>query len=99
MSSTRNIIWELEVFRPYLEADRKGSERILMLPLKNNLARGKAGFAFRLDNVVLDSEIDTSKVIWEPNHATITVDQAMASEEHAERVTATYEAEEFLLEP
>ena len=69
-------------------ADREDPQRRLMLQLKNNLAKDGKGFAFRLKTVELDSGIDTSKVVWEPDHVTIPADEAMASEEHAERVTA-----------
>ncbi len=79
-------------------ADREDPQRRLMLQLKNNLAIDGKGFAFRLKTVELANGIDTSKVVWEPDHVTIPTDEAMASEEQAERITATNEAEEFLRE-
>jgi hypothetical protein len=76
--------------------DQENPARRLFLPAKNNVGKDGSGLAFSVESVTLDSGIDTSRVLWEPNPVTITADEAMAPPlEDGER-TMTEEAVDLL---
>lgn len=57
--------------------DENDEKRRLFLPVKNNLAEDRGGFAFRVEGVELPNNIFTSKVIWEETPVTISAIEAM----------------------
>jgi putative DNA primase/helicase len=64
----------------FLVAEEPGTDRRLFLPLKNNLAPDRIGYAFRIeDRVVGASGISTSAVVWDRDPVTITADEALAA--------------------
>jgi putative DNA primase/helicase len=70
----------------YLVAkDRDDEGRRLFLPMKNNLAEGRGGLAFRVKGATLESGIETSHVEWDGKPVTTTADEAMITEEPEER--------------
>ena len=76
--------------------DSQNPERILMLPLKNNLAKNTFGFAFTVEKTEIGDDITSTKVVWESEPVTITADEALSpTGEVGNRLT---DAEEFLKE-
>jgi putative DNA primase/helicase len=70
----------------YLVAKDPDDEgRRLFLPMKNNLAEGRGGLAFRVKGATLESGIETSHVEWDGKPVTTTADEAMITEEPEER--------------
>ncbi len=57
--------------------DENDESRRLFLPVKNNLAEDKGGFAFRLEGVELEGKIFTSRVVWEKDPVTMSAIEAM----------------------
>ena len=45
--------------------DKQDESRILMLPVKQNLAKNDGGFAYRIETVQTSSEIVAPRVVWE----------------------------------
>ena len=78
--------------------DKDDPDRRLMLPIKNNLAPDRVGFAFNLENVELGQGIKTTKVVWEDEYNYTSVDQAISNNKPTGKKTKTDKAEEFLLE-
>lgn len=76
--------------------DPEDGDRRLLLPTKNNLAKGGDGLAFRVEGVTLPSGIETSRVVWDPEPVTITADEAFAAESNFEEQSALASAKEFL---
>jgi hypothetical protein len=76
--------------------DPENPVRRLLLPAKNNVGKDQAGLAFSVESHVLDSGIETSRILWEPEPVTITADEAMAAPPDDEDRTMTDEAVEFL---
>jgi hypothetical protein len=63
----------------FLITEAAGKDRRLFVPLKNNLASERFGYAFRLENRVVASNIKTSAVVWDHEPVTITADEALAA--------------------
>jgi len=59
--------------------DKTNEGRRLLLPMKNNLGNDQAGYAYRIEPVTVENEINTCRVIWEPEQITITADEALAA--------------------
>jgi hypothetical protein len=83
--------------------DPENKDRRLLLPVKNNLAPGGNGLAFRLEQRLVgdpDREIVASSVVWEPEPVTTTADQALqATDAQAGgQVSVGKEAEDLLLD-
>jgi putative DNA primase/helicase len=83
--------------------DPDDANRRLLLPVKNNLAPLGKGFAFRLEQRIVDDpgkSIVASSVVWESSPIDITADAALqAADANANgSASAGNEAEEFLKE-
>lgn len=57
--------------------DENDESRRLFLPVKNNLAEDKGGFAFKVEGVKLEGGIFTSKVAWETEGVSMSAIDAM----------------------
>lgn len=57
--------------------DENDESRRLFLPVKNNLAEDKGGFAFKVEGVKLDGDISTSRVLWEKEGVSMSAIEAM----------------------
>ena len=49
----------------FLVTEEAGTDRRLFLPLKNNLASNRFGYAFRIEDRVVAHDIKTSAVVWD----------------------------------
>ena len=63
----------------FLVTEEAGTDRRLFLPLKNNLAADRFGYAFRIEDRVVAHGITTSAVVWDHEPVTITADEALAA--------------------
>ena len=63
----------------FLVTEEAGTDRRLFLPLKNNLAPDRFGYAFRIEDRVVARDIKTSAVVWDHEPVTITADEALAA--------------------
>jgi putative DNA primase/helicase len=63
----------------FLVTEEAGTDRRLFLPLKNNLAPDRVGYAFRIQNRVVADGINTSAIVWDPEPVTITAEEALAA--------------------
>ena len=63
----------------FLVTEEAGTDRRLFLPLKNNLAPDRYGYAFRIEDRVVAHDIKTSAVVWDHEPVTITADEALAA--------------------
>ena len=63
----------------FLVTEEAGTSRRLFLPLKNNLAPDRLGYAFRIEDRTVADGIKTSAVVWEHDPVTITADEALAA--------------------
>lgn len=62
--------------------DENDESRRLFLPVKNNLAEDRNGFAFSVESVEIhDGAIHTSRVKWEPNPVQTNVSEALRNNE------------------
>jgi putative DNA primase/helicase len=73
--------------------DNSDPDRRLMLTLKNNLAKDNNGFAYRVDEKIVD-KITTSRVIWENEYVKVSADEAVYMQAHGGGNNVI--AEEFL---
>lgn len=76
--------------------DQDEPSRRLFLPAKNNIGKDESGLAFRVESHVLDSRIETSRVMWEPALVAISADEAMAPPPDDDDRSMTDEAVELL---
>ena len=60
--------------------DPNDKDRRLFLHAKNNLAQPPQGLAFRLEQVVVEKGIVTSRVQWESEPITMTANEALAAD-------------------
>jgi putative DNA primase/helicase len=67
----------------YLVTEDPGSSRRLFLPVKNNLAADRVGYAFELETRVVGDGIQTSAVKWSDDQVTISADEALATAKRA----------------
>ena len=63
----------------FLVTEEAGTDRRLFLPLKNNLASDRFGYAFRIEDRVVAHGIKTSAVVWDQEPVAITADEALAA--------------------
>jgi hypothetical protein len=63
----------------FLVTEEAGTGRRLFLPLKNNLAPDRIGYAFEIENKVVADGIRTSAVVWSSDPVTISPDEALAA--------------------
>ena len=70
----------------FLVTEETGTGRRLFLPLKNNLAPDRIGYAFEIENKVVADGIRTSAVVWSNDPVTISPDEALAAA--AKKVTS-----------
>ena len=78
----------------FIVTEEAGTGRRLFLPLKNNLAPDRIGYAFEIENKVVADGIRTSAVVWSSDPVTISPDEALAAA--AKKVTSG--AADFLKE-
>ena len=78
--------------------DSENKDRRLMLHAKNNLAPPPAGLAFKLDQVIVGEGIPASRVTWEPDHVTITANEALAADNGMASAKPSEETDRFLRE-
>jgi hypothetical protein len=81
--------------------DKDNDARRLLLPIKNNIGIDQTGFAFTLESVEIkgtDCLISTSRVAWEPELVTVSVDEAMAVSSDPGERSAVGDAADFLQE-
>lgn len=72
--------------------DKNNPERILFMPLKNNISKVKTGLAYS----IITAENGAPIIAWGDEPITITVDEALTLPESKEKRTATDEAVDFL---
>jgi putative DNA primase/helicase len=70
----------------FLVTEEAGTGRRLFLPLKNNLAPDRIGYAFEIENKVVADDIRTSGILWNDDPVTISADEALAAA--AKKVTS-----------
>lgn len=58
--------------------DKEYSSRRVFVPIKNNIGSDQSGFAFSIESVTLNNDIQTSTVSWENEPITITADEALS---------------------
>lgn len=75
--------------------DKDDSNKRLFLPMKNNIGNDQTGLAFTLETSIVDSNIETSRIVWNSDSVSITANEAMSPHEPDEK-SALEEAEEFL---
>lgn len=63
----------------YLVTEEPDSSRRLFLPVKNNIAADRVGYAFELASRIVRDGIQTSAVIWSDDPVTISADEALAA--------------------
>jgi hypothetical protein len=73
----------------FLVTEEAGTDRRLFLPLKNNLAPDRIGYAFRIENRIVADGIETSAVVWDHDPVTITADEALAAAKNKQAPPAT----------
>ena len=76
--------------------DQNDPQRRLFLPLKNNVGGDVIGYAFTLESVPLAEDIETSRIVWEQEAVTITVDEAMTPMGDPEERSELEDAKAFL---
>ena len=60
--------------------DQNDEDRRLFLPVKNNLAIDKGGYAYKIENVSISNDINASRVKWEEEAVTMTLSDALKEE-------------------
>jgi putative DNA primase/helicase len=63
----------------FLVTEEAGTGGRLFLPLKNNLAPDRIGYAFRIENQIVADGIGTSAIAWDRDPVTITAEEALAA--------------------
>lgn len=58
--------------------DKEDASRRVFVPIKNNIGSDQSGFAFSIESVTLNNDIQTSTVSWENEPITITADEALS---------------------
>jgi hypothetical protein len=76
---TGSLDWVAVPRAVYLVTEESGTSRRLFLPIKNNLATDRIGFAFELESKVVGQGIQTSAVKWSDDPVTISADEALAA--------------------
>jgi putative DNA primase/helicase len=73
-----SLEWAATPCAVFLVTEEAGTERRLFLPLKNNLAPDRTGYAFQIEDRIVADGIPTSAVVWSDDHVTISADEALA---------------------
>jgi putative DNA primase/helicase len=73
----------------FLVIEEAGTDRRLFLPLKNNLAPDRVGYAFRIEDRIVAGGIKTSAVVWDHDPVTITADEALAAAAKNKKASST----------
>jgi putative DNA primase/helicase len=81
-----SLEWAAAPRAVFLVTEEAGTGRRLFLPLKNNLAPDRIGYAFEIVNKVVAAGIRTSAVLWSSDLVTISADEALAAA--AKKVTS-----------
>jgi putative DNA primase/helicase len=63
----------------FVVTEEPGTGRRLFLPVKNNLGPDRIGYAFEIENRVLEDGIRTSAVVWSDDPVRISADEALAA--------------------
>jgi hypothetical protein len=74
--------------------DPDNESRRLFLPAKNNISQDSTGLAYRIEPVTVNG-IETSRIVWDSEHVTLTADEALNQLPDDER-TARDEAQDWL---
>jgi hypothetical protein len=81
----------------FLAVEEPGSDRRLLLPVKNNIGARAPGLGYRLEQTMLSNGIVASRVAWDSAPVTLTANEAMHTPSAEERA-ARADAKELLLE-
>src|SRR5262249_42851968 len=76
--------------------DAEDATRRLFLHAKNNLAEPPQGLAFKIDQLLLPSGIQTSRIAWEDSPVSITADEAIVARRGQKQAPSLEEAKQFL---
>lgn len=79
--------------------DPENDARRLFLPMKNNIGNDQTGLAFAIQAAQVKSpagQIETSRIVWEPDPVTVTADEAMQPQGDPEERSALDDARQFL---
>lgn len=76
--------------------DPNNDERLMLLPMKNNIGNDKTGLAFSIESYQLESGIYTSRVVWEEDAVDIKAHEIMKPQDDPEETSALKEAIDFL---
>ena len=63
----------------FLVTEEVGTDRRLFLPLKNNLAPDRYGYAFRIETRIVADGITSSAIVWDQDPVTISAEEALAA--------------------
>ena len=74
-----SLEWVASPRAVFLVTEEAHTDRHLFLPLKNNLAPDRIGYAFRIETRLVAQDINTSAVVWDREPVTITADEALAA--------------------
>ena len=74
-----SLEWVASPRAVFLVTEEAYTGRHLFLPLKNNLAPDRIGYAFRIETRLVAQDINTSAVVWDRDPVTITADEALAA--------------------
>jgi hypothetical protein len=81
----------------FLVTEEAGTNRRLFLPVKNNLAQDRIGYAFRIETKIVRDGFETSHLVWEPELVTISAEEALAAASGvSKKLPALTDAEDFL---
>jgi putative DNA primase/helicase len=81
----------------FLVTEEANTDRRLLLPLKNNLARDRNGYGFRIEEKIVGEGIETSHLVWELELVAITAEEALAAASGvSKKLPALTDAEDFL---
>ena len=81
-----SLEWAAAPRAVFVVTEEAGTTRRLFLPLKNNLAPDRIGYAFEIVNKVVGDGISTSALVWSDDPVTISADEALAAA--AKKVTS-----------
>lgn len=76
--------------------DPNDDNRRLLLPMKNNIGNDKTGLAFSIESCSLESDIYTSRIVWEEEAVDIKAHEIMKPQDDPEEHTLLKEAMDFL---
>jgi putative DNA primase/helicase len=76
--------------------DKEEENRLLFLPMKNNLGEDKTGFSFKVISKQTQEGYATSCIEWGAEHVSVTADQAMSSETDEDQPSELDKACDFL---